>query len=78
MSWARSAWTPVTRFQDMQMFLKDGYQYDVVVLVYNLNDVSDLMSKWRSTVTRSRRPPPFLFEHSFFLNTLWVRLEGCA
>ena len=49
-----------------------GYEFDNVVLVYILNDISDLMEQWAKAQKRIHSlKPGFLFEHSYFLNILY-------
>jgi hypothetical protein len=60
---------PAGRFPNM-------VQLDTVVLVYNLNDVSDLMPEWPAAMRRIYEDsrPGWLGEHSYLLNTLHYRL----
>jgi hypothetical protein len=56
--------------------LLNSYQFQTVVLVYNLNDVSDLMPE-RSRILRriyEDSKPGWLGEHSYLANTLHYRL----
>jgi lysophospholipase L1-like esterase len=51
-----------------------GYAVDVVVLVYCLNDISDLIPEWQETLQRLfSHHPPWLFAESYFLNQLYFR-----
>jgi hypothetical protein len=57
---------------------RDNYQTDLVVLVYCLNDITDIVPEWQKIVQRiypSSRPG-FFFEHSYFLNTLYYRWKA--
>ncbi len=56
---------------------KGPYTVDIAVLVYCLNDISDILPEWRAILGRiyDRDPPGFFFEHSFFLNTLFYRFR---
>ena len=51
------------------------YALDQVVLVYCLNDISDIIPKWQEILQRikSANPPRHVFKHSYFLNTLHFR-----
>ena len=55
----------------------DGYQLDQVVLVYCLNDISDLPGEWKRTLAdvsaRVRRRPE-ICDSSYFLDILFHRL----
>ena len=56
-----------------------GYETDVVVLVYVLNDVSDLIPAWQANlarVYRERADEPFLVRHSYFINKLYYQLKA--
>ncbi|MCA9037775.1 MAG: hypothetical protein KDA91_21740 [Planctomycetaceae bacterium] len=62
---------------DLVRFLpQSGYQTDVVVLVYCLNDVSDLMDTWQEELARVYQARPGLIvSSSYLLDTLrsrWV------
>ncbi len=52
----------------------NDYEFDVVVLVYCLNDISKIMPEWQEILGRlySRRPG-FIVSQSFFLNALYYR-----
>ncbi len=56
-----------------------GYETDVVVLVYVLNDVSDLIPAWQAHLARIYREQadePFLVRHSYFINKLYYQLKA--
>jgi lysophospholipase L1-like esterase len=56
-----------------------GYQFDTIVLVYCLNDVNDTVAEAQShpqSTESAPRPPGFLVEHSFLINTLYYRLRA--
>jgi hypothetical protein len=56
-----------------------GYELDLVVLVYCLNDVLDLIPGWSERYARLSRPPQgarFLIENSYLINTLYYRLRA--
>jgi len=58
-----------------------GYELDVVVLVYVLNDVSDLIPGWKETyarLARERERGRFLLDHSWLINTWYYRLRARA
>ena len=54
------------------------YELDLVVLVYCLNDVSDLIPGWKEKYIHLSRPPGrgrLLIDHSYLINTLYYRLR---
>ncbi|MBU0678617.1 MAG: SGNH/GDSL hydrolase family protein [Verrucomicrobia bacterium] len=56
-----------------------GYDLDVVVLVYCMNDISDLMPEWKAAwerMDRKFRKTGYLTTHSMLFNTLHYRLLG--
>jgi hypothetical protein len=64
--------------------LADGdYAFDLVVLVYCLNDIDDVSPEWNERYAKinqrlRRHRPNFLFEHSFLLNTIYYRMRMFA
>jgi len=62
----------------VQALAAQQYQFDEVVLVYNLNDLSDLDPDWKAVDQRinSTNSPGFLVEHSFLVNTYYYRLKA--
>lgn len=54
------------------------YVFDTVVLVYCLNDLSDLLPEWKAILDRVYRtkPPGALVENSYLLNTLYYRWKA--
>ncbi len=54
------------------------YPFDLVVLVYCLNDIADIVPEWKriSEKIYARPRPPVLIEHSYFLNTWYYRLRS--
>ena len=58
-------------------YTKRGYQLDLVVLVYCLNDINDLLADWTQALelsaSRGSRRLPF-YDDSYFLDTLYHRL----
>lgn len=59
----------------VQELYNNGYEFDNVVLVYILNDISDLIPEWEKALERIYRSgkPGFLVESSYFLNMLYCR-----
>lgn len=55
-----------------------GYEIDNVVLIYCLNDISDLVPNWNKTLHgmyQKAKKQGFLLKHSFFINTIYYRLR---
>ena len=54
------------------------YQFDIVVLVYCLNDIADISPEWQAMQAKlySAPPPPTIVAHSFFLDTWYNRLRS--
>ena len=76
--WADLGYDTGHHLELAQGLIAKGYQFDQVVLVYNLNDIGDLSPEWKATAEaiRSAPPPPFLIRHSFFLDTCYYRLKA--
>lgn len=57
-----------------------SYRLDEVVLVYCLNDISDIIPEWTQVAKRifDRPAPPYLVRHSYLLNTYYYRLLSRA
>ena len=58
--------------------LAEGYQIDQVVLVYNLNDVSDIMPEWQASLKRifaDEDKGGWLRRHSYFVDIIYHRLK---
>jgi hypothetical protein len=62
----------------VRKFAVQKYQLDQVVLVYNLNDITDIVPEWQAIWSRisANKDPGFLFTHSFCFNTYYYRLKG--
>ena len=59
--------------------LSQGFQLDWVVLIYTLNDISDITPAWKSIVQRLYYPenrPGFFIQNSYFANALYYRFIG--
>ena len=65
----------LSNFMDMERY---GYQTDLVVLVYCLNDITDIVPEWLKISERiyASTRPGFFFEHSYFLNTLYFQWKA--
>jgi hypothetical protein len=63
----------------LKSFVKHGYELDLVVLVYCLNDVADLLPNRDEDYSRliaRRDSRTWLERHSFFLDTICHRLDA--
>ena len=64
---------------EVQKYQRDGYQFDVVVLVYCLNDVADLFPEWIAAITRINEDVThagWLRRHSYFFDILYHRYQA--
>lgn len=75
---AQNGWETGDELDLLETQLRPQYEFDQVVLVYVLNDLSDLATEYwiraMQRVTRRWPLPPFLRE-SYFLNTWYYRLR---
>jgi len=55
--------------------VEGGYELDVVVLVYCLNDITDIVPEWQEIARRiyERDDPGFLVTNSYVVNTAYYR-----
>ena len=76
--WADLGYDTGHHLELVQSLIAQDYEFDVVVLVYNLNDIGDLSPEWKAMTEqiRSAPPPAFLIRHSFFLDTCYYRLKA--
>lgn len=68
-------WDTDTEVEFVKRITADGYQLDNVVLVFCLNDVSDLMPQWMNAVqvgSREISQAGWLIENSYFVNFLYA------
>ena len=74
---ANNGWDTGAERGALESYLSQGYQFDVVVLVYCLNDINDLQSAFGETVQAMSRElsnrPKFL-DDSYFLDLLYHRI----
>ena len=64
--------------KSLQEHLEKRYELDLVVLVYCLNDLSDLIDEWNETlplIVESRSKQGFLLRNSYAINTLYFRYK---
>jgi hypothetical protein len=70
---AKSGWNTYDYMSYISEAVKEGYEFDHIVLIYNLNDISDIMEHWKEVLYRIYfvNEPSFIFKHSYFLNLLY-------
>jgi hypothetical protein len=64
---------------ELQKYRRDGYEFDIVVLVYCLNDVADLFPEWNEAIRRINEDVAhagWLRRHSFFIDILYHRYKA--
>lgn len=67
--------------QELELFrrlLPSDYEFDVLVLVYCLNDISDLVPEWTEIHKRiyaGQQSEGYLVRHSYLVNDLYYRLK---
>jgi lysophospholipase L1-like esterase len=64
------------QFEVLQRSFTERYEFDVVVLVYCLNDISDIMPDWTGLLSRIHGlavREHWLIRESYFANTLYYR-----
>ncbi len=63
----------------LKQLIVKGYELDLVVLVYFVNDITDLMTNYQKSMEslwEKYRTLPFAIKHSFFLNTWFYRFQA--
>ena len=65
---AKRGWDTGHQLSYFMAMEEDGYQSDLVVLVYCLNDITDIIPEWRRIHERIyfSSQPGFVFEHSYY------------
>lgn len=75
---AKLGWDTGMELRELEKYLKDGYQPDLVVLVYGLNDVADLFPEWSAALHKlndESKQANWLRRHSYFLDILHHRRQ---
>jgi hypothetical protein len=65
--------------QNLTAVVQGGYDLDTLVLVYVLNDVSDIVPQWGAILQRiyaESGREPFWVRHSYLINMLYYRLKA--
>jgi len=72
-------WDTAAELDVARHFEKFGYEPDLVVLVYCLNDLADISPDWQRALERIyRESPGLLVESSYFINTLYNRWRAAG
>lgn len=74
---AMCGWDTGKEIELIEFIPTSGYEEDIVVLAYCLNDISDITPEWSKILKRiyDEPKPGFFVKNSFFLNTMNARLQ---
>lgn len=74
---AECGWDTADHLEMVNFLRPSGYEIDVVILVYCLNDIADIDPEWQQVLQRiyEGSEPGFVVEHSYLFNTLHSRLR---
>ncbi|MEQ9409973.1 MAG: SGNH/GDSL hydrolase family protein [Fuerstiella sp.] len=74
---AECGWDTGKELELINYIPTSGYELDVVVLVYCLNDISDITPEWQDILDRLYKVPDrgFFNTHSYLFNTIHARLR---
>jgi hypothetical protein len=77
-SFSMCAWDTPQEISCLKMAGNSGYDFETVVLVYCLNDISDISPEWQRVLQRIMEfsDPGFLVENSYLLNTMYYRWKA--
>lgn len=69
---AECGWDTGRQLSLLHFFADDEYETDIVVLVYSLNDITDIAPCWQEVLERFEKlpQPGFLAIHSYLFNTI--------
>jgi len=72
---AQAGWDTGEELWNVHALADSGYQWDVVVLAYCLNDLADLVPEWQRILDRiyETSKPHYFVQHSYLLNTWYYR-----
>jgi lysophospholipase L1-like esterase len=75
---AQIGWDTGHELENLKRSANAGYELDLLVLVYCLNDISDIAPDWQIAARRiyASSDPGYLVAHSFFFNTLYFRWKA--
>jgi hypothetical protein len=77
--WADAGRDTGTEIELIDQLAERGFEFDTVVLVYCLNDISDIVPEQKSIAERAAQAEPaqnFLCAHSLFINTYYFRIKA--
>lgn len=74
---AECGWDTDMHIQVVNFLPQSGYEVDVVLLAYCLNDISDITPQWQEILDRlyNNAKPNFLCEHSYLFDTIHARIR---
>ncbi|GAB5441707.1 MAG: hypothetical protein Fues2KO_20560 [Fuerstiella sp.] len=74
---AECGWDTGDHLKMVNFLRPSGYEIDVVILVYCLNDIADIHPEWQQVLKRIYEAPEpgFLAKNSYLFNTLHARLR---
>ncbi|MBP7828894.1 MAG: SGNH/GDSL hydrolase family protein [Kiritimatiellae bacterium] len=74
---ARNGWDTGHQTEKLRHLVEGGFEFRTAVLMYNLNDISDINPAWQRMMERIRRTfhPTGYFQHSFLLNWFYFRMK---
>ena len=75
---AQAGWDTGEELWNVHALVDSGYELDVVILVYCLNDLADLVPEWQQILDRiyETSKPHYLVQHSYLLNTWFYRWKA--
>ena len=75
---AEPGWDTLQHAEVARALPADGFEMDIVVLVYCLNDLTDLVPEWMAIQRRIYEPdlPKFFVKNSFLINTWHYRRKS--
>jgi hypothetical protein len=75
---ASPGWDTEQELEVMKLRRDQGFQTDIVVLIYCLNDIADIAPEWQEVLRGiyASSTPGFLVRHSFLFNTLYYRWKA--
>ncbi len=74
---AQCGWDTGKELELIKFIPTSGYEENIVVLAYCLNDISDITPQWNKILNRIYKEPKpgFFIKNSYFLNTVNARLQ---
>ncbi len=78
---AANGWDTGAELALVSELVNSNYEMDIVVLVYVLNDISDIVAQWQDILRRIYGEVPqknWLLEHSYFVNMVYYRIKAAT